>query len=214
LRIFVSPQSKWYCDYGEVVGKADLSQQVLKRRFILTLPKEFTPMGQPTQERLGWKHLIIALGMLMAGPAMAEEGTYTVRHLTPENALKAAQATLDKCRKNGFQISVAVVDRSGVPQVMLRDRLAGMHTTDTATRKAWTAVSFRVSTAEMVESTEPGKPMAAIRNLPNVAILGGGLPILSKGAIVGGIGVSGAPGGVRDEECAQAGLAAIAFELE
>jgi uncharacterized protein GlcG (DUF336 family) len=160
------------------------------------------------------KNLLLALGLLIAGPTLAEEGTFVVRHLTPETALKAAQATLENCRKSGFQIAVTVVDRSGVPQVMLRDKLAGMHTPDTATRKAWTAVSFRASTIEMTESTEPGKPMAAIRNLPNVAVLGGGLPILSKGGIVGGIGVSGAPGGVRDEACAQAGLAAIAFDLD
>ncbi len=171
-------------------------------------------MEEPSQKKSSWKHLMLSICALVAGPALAEEGTFVVRHLTPETALMAAQATLENCRKSGFQISVAVVDRSGVPQVILRDRLAGMHTPDTASRKAWTAVSFRVSTQEMVESTEPGKPMAAIRNLPNVAILGGGLPIISKGGIVGGIGVSGAPGGARDEACAQAGLAAIAFDLD
>jgi uncharacterized protein GlcG (DUF336 family) len=167
-----------------------------------------------SQKKSAWKHLMSVIGMLLTGPALAEEGTFMVRHLTPETALRAAQAALEDCRKSGFQISVAVVDRSGIPQVMLRDKLAGMHTPDAATRKAWTAVSFRVSTTEMTEATEPGKPMAAIRHLPNVAILGGGLPIVSKGGIVGGIGVSGAPGGARDEACAQSGLVAIAFELD
>ena len=84
---------------------------------------------------------IALLVALASGTALAAEpATISLKALTPETALKAAQAALAKCRADGFQVAVAVVDRSGLPQVMLRDRYAGAHTPETATNKAWTAV--------------------------------------------------------------------------
>jgi uncharacterized protein GlcG (DUF336 family) len=144
----------------------------------------------------------------------AAEATFAVRGLTPEAALKAAEAALKKCRTDGYQVAVAVVDRSGTPQVMLRDRYAGAHTPDTAIGKAWTAVSFRTATGELAGDTQPGKPASGIRNLPRVVIVAGGLMIEAGGSLLGGIGVSGAPGGDRDEVCARAGIAALQHDLE
>ena len=90
------------------------------------------------------------------------QATYSVRILTPETALKAAQAALKKCRDSGYQASVAVVDRMGVVQVLLRDRFAGPHTTDLASAKAYTAVSFRTNTTELAEATTAHSPIDAI----------------------------------------------------
>lgn len=151
---------------------------------------------------------------LAAGTAHAQEATYNIRVLTPETALKAAQAALKSCRDGGYQVAVAVVDRSGVAQVILRDRYAGPHTPKTAAGKAWTAVSFRTSTLEMARETQPGKPSSGIRQLPNVVMVGGGLMIEGGGTMLGGIGVSGAPGGDLDEKCAKAGIDAIKDALE
>jgi uncharacterized protein GlcG (DUF336 family) len=109
---------------------------------------------------------------------------------------------------------VAVVDRSGVTQVVLRDRFAGPHTVDMAIDKAWSAVSFRTPTGELAKATQPGSAQSGIRNRPRVAAVAGGLVIESGGALVGGIGVSGAPGGDRDDVCAKAGIAAIRDSLE
>lgn len=144
----------------------------------------------------------------------AEETTFALRSLTPETALKAAQAALKKCRADGFQVAVAVVDRGGTVQVLLRDRYAGAHTPDTATGKAWTAVSFRTNTADLVAETQPGKASAGIRHLPRAVVVAGGLMIEGGGSLLGGIGVSGAPGGDRDEACARAGLATIQADLD
>ena len=140
--------------------------------------------------------------------------TYSVKQLTPEAALTIAKAALDKCRQNGFQVAVSVADRTGVVLVVLRDRFAGPHTPDTANGKAWTAASFRTSTAELAKSTQPGQPMSAIRQVPHVIAAGGGLPIEAAGSLVGSIGVSGAPGGAEDEACAKAGIDAIRDELD
>ena len=152
--------------------------------------------------------------MLASGSAAAQDATYNIRTLTPETALKAAQVALKSCRDGGYQVAVAVVDRSGLAQVMLRDRFAGAHTPKTAIGKAWTAVSFRTTTTAMAAETQPGKPASGIRHLPHVVMVGGGVVIEAGGSILGGIGVSGAPGGDLDDKCANAGIAAIKDALE
>jgi uncharacterized protein GlcG (DUF336 family) len=144
----------------------------------------------------------------------AEPATFTIKALTPETAVKAAQAALAKCRADGYQVSVAVVDRSGLVQVVLRDRFAGAHSPDTATNKAWTAVSFRTNTTDLQKLTQPGQPSSGIRNLPRVVTVGGGIKIEAAGSIIAGIGVSGAPGGDADDVCANAGIKAIVDTLE
>jgi uncharacterized protein GlcG (DUF336 family) len=157
-----------------------------------------------------------ALAAALALPVLAgaESPTYTVRQLTEETALKAAQAALASCRASGYQVAVAVVDRAGLPQVVLRDRFAGAHTVDVSVNKAWTAASTRTSTAEIQRITRPGEAMSGLRNVPRVIALAGGLPIEGGGSVLGAIGVSGAPGGEADEACAKAGLKAIADDLE
>ena len=158
-----------------------------------------------------------ALGVLACSSlsfAAAEAPTFTVKLLSPETALKAAQAALNKCRKDGFQTAVAVVDRAGIVQVLLRDRYAGAHTPDMALGKAWTAASFKQSTTSLAVETQPGKPMSGIRQLPRVVVAGGALPIEAGGSLLGAIAVSGAPGGDADDACAKAGIKAIADDIE
>jgi uncharacterized protein GlcG (DUF336 family) len=167
----------------------------------------------PTLHRLIWASLLC--GLAVCGlPAAAQPATYSVKLLTPETALAAAQAALAHCRKSGFQVAVAVVDRSGVLQVLLRDRFAGAHTVDVATQKAWTAASFRMPTATLAAETQPGKPMNGLRSAPHVMAIGGGQVIEAGGSVFAGIGVSGAPGGEADDACAVAGARAIAEAIE
>ena len=166
---------------------------------------------------MGKRTLLIALaaaGLAAGSGASAQDATFSVRLLTPETALKAAQAALARCRGNGFQVAVAVVDRMGVVQVLLRDRFAGPHTPETATGKAWTAVSFRTNTTELADATQAGRAQSGIRQRPGVVAVGGGLMIEAGGSLLGAIGVSGAPGGKEDDVCAAAGIAAIRESLE
>jgi uncharacterized protein GlcG (DUF336 family) len=162
----------------------------------------------------GLLYALCAIAALEAGSVQAQDATFAVKLMTPETALKAAQAALKKCRDDGFQVTVAIVDRSGVTQVVLRDRFAGPHTVSMAEDKAWTAVSFRTPTAEIAKATLPGLPQSGIRDRPRVAAVAGGLLIEGGGALVGGIGVSGAPRGDVDDVCAQAGIDAIRDSLE
>ncbi|HUQ75011.1 MAG TPA: heme-binding protein [Burkholderiales bacterium] len=160
-------------------------------------------------------HRALALAALISCQgANAADATFTIKVLTPETALKAARAALERCRANGFQVAVAVSDRMGVVQVMLRDRFAGPHTPDMASAKAYTAASFRTNTTELAEATQAGRPQSGIRNRPGVAAVGGGLLIEAGGSLVGAIGVSGAPGGREDDACAAAGVAAIREDLD
>ncbi|MDH4175511.1 MAG: heme-binding protein [Betaproteobacteria bacterium] len=156
--------------------------------------------------------LSLCLGILPL--AVSAQGTHSIKLLTPETALKAAQAALKKCRDGGYQATVAVVDRMGVVQVLLRDRYAGAHTPRTARAKAYSAVSFRTNTTELAEATQAGRPQSGIRHLPGVAAVGGGLMIEAGGSLLGAIGVSGAPGGKEDDACAAAGIAAIREDIE
>ena len=155
-----------------------------------------------------------AITSLLAGSAAAQEAVVTYKSLSPELALDLARATLADCRKRGFQVSVAIVDRFGVTQVLLRDRFAGPHTVSTATGKAWTAVSFRTSTAELNAMSQPGSMQAGIRSLPGAVIIGGGLTVEAGGSLLGAVGVSGAPGGDADEACAKAGIDAVRDRLD
>jgi uncharacterized protein GlcG (DUF336 family) len=175
-------------------------------------------MKGSSPERFAMRYTVIAatlVATLGAPPAVADDGAIvTYKSLSPEVALEAAQAALKKCRDNGFQVAVAVVDRFGQAQVMLRDRFAGLPAADTATNKAYTALSFRAATSELAKSIRSGQMDAGLARLPHIAMLAGGLTIEAGGSLLGGIGVSGAPGGDKDEECAKAGLDTIRDKID
>jgi uncharacterized protein GlcG (DUF336 family) len=123
---------------------------------------------------------------------------------------KAVQASLDACKKDGYRVSVSVVDRAGVLRAMVRADGAGPHTIDSSRKKAYTAASLRRPTTELAELINKVPTLEALRQMNDqVLMLGGGLPIEIGGEIVGGIGVGGAPGAHLDDACAQAGLDAI-----
>ncbi|MGE3245579.1 MAG: heme-binding protein [Beijerinckiaceae bacterium] len=155
--------------------------------------------------------LAVGAAAWTAAPAAraADEALYSQKFLTLEAATELAQAALKACRTKGYQVAVTVVDRGGLVQITLRDRFAGLHTIETAYRKAWTALSFRTNTTELSKLAEKGE-MWAIRGIPQALPLGGGVIIREGGgSLIGAVGVSGAPGPSIDEECGKAGIAAI-----
>jgi uncharacterized protein GlcG (DUF336 family) len=163
------------------------------------------------------RHLAIGLllCLLALAPARAGEAALvSFKVMSPELALELAQATLESCRKSGFQVAVVVVDRSGILQVALRDRFAGPHTVETARRKAWTAVSFRTDTEGLADFSQAGKPPSGVRFVEGALMIGGGVPVAAAGSLVGAVGVSGAPGGKADDTCARDGIARITDKLE
>jgi uncharacterized protein GlcG (DUF336 family) len=159
---------------------------------------------------------LMAAAIAFVAPAAAnaqDDALVDFQALSPEVAMELAEATLEACRAEGYQVGISVVDRSGVQQVFLRDRFAGPHVVETAFRKAWTAVSFRTDTLALDETTRPGAMSAGIRDLSLALPLGGGVPVEVAGSTVAGIGVSGAPGPDLDDACARTGIEAIADRL-
>jgi uncharacterized protein GlcG (DUF336 family) len=123
---------------------------------------------------------------------------------------KAVQASIDACKKDGYRVSVSVVDRAGVLRAMSRGDGAGPHTVDSSRKKAYTAASLRRATTELAELINKVPTLQSLREMNgDILMLGGGLPIEIGGDVIGGIGVGGAPGGHLDDACAQAGLDAI-----
>jgi uncharacterized protein GlcG (DUF336 family) len=151
---------------------------------------------------------------LAVTPALSEEGVVTYKSLAPDAAFELARTALTQCRKDGFQVTVVVVDRFGQQLVLVRDRFAGSMAMTVANQKALTALNFSRSTSELGRMMQAGELSRDYLTLPNVVPLGGGLVIQSGGSTLGAVGVSGASGGDKDEACAKAGLAAIQDKLD
>ena len=134
-----------------------------------------------------------------------------IKRLSLDTALRIGKASLEKCRKEGVQITVTVVDRGGHAQVVLRDTLAMDVSIPISLKKAYTAMQFNAPTSEL-ESRFTGA--YSVPKIDSLLISAGGIPINVGGNIMGGVGVSGAPSGVTDEACAKAGLAAVLEDLD
>jgi uncharacterized protein GlcG (DUF336 family) len=132
-----------------------------------------------------------------------------IKRLSLETALSIARHSVEACRKEGVQIAVAVLDRGGHAQVVLRDVLAPDLTLTISRQKAYTALSFNVSTSALADRANT--PLGHINGL---AMFPGGVPVQAGGELLGAVGVSGAPSGVTDEACARAGVEAVADDLE
>jgi len=151
--------------------------------------------------------------------AAPDDALFTTYSMSVDMADRAAWGALRECRKRGYSVAVAIVDRGGNLQVLLRDRFAGPHTPETAIRKAWTANSFRQSTAELANLLAERRIPAQVAHNPGALLVGGGLLISARGETVGGIGVSGAPPGKSEADsidgaCAEAGVRSIQDALE
>ena len=101
-------------------------------------------------------HLLASFALLISTECRAQESLVTYKSMVPGIALELAQFALANCQQRGYQVAIAVVDRFGVTQVVLRDRFAGPHTPATATGKAWTAATFRNSTSNLFSISQPG----------------------------------------------------------
>ena len=154
--------------------------------------------------------IAMAFVMLMPSTVPASDELPKEAVLPMGMAGKAIQASLDACNRDGYWVSVSIVDRAGVLRAMARADGAGPHTVDSSRKKAYTAASLRRPTTELAELINKVPTLQPLREMNDqVLMLGGGLPIEIGGEIVGGIGVGGAPGAHLDDACAQAGLDAI-----
>jgi uncharacterized protein GlcG (DUF336 family) len=143
------------------------------------------------------------------------QGLVTQKAMSLDMAVSIAQGAVERCRADGFYVSVSVIDGSGLLKVFLRDEETGPHTIDLSRRKAFTALTFasrwKSSLAAATDwGTRLGSPMP---NVEGTTGLGGGVPIRAGKEVIGAVGVSGAVGGDKDDACANAGIATVADKL-
>ena len=141
--------------------------------------------------------------------AQEEPMMISTKRLSLTTATTIAQGAIAECTKRGIQIAATVVDREGIVQVTLRDTIAAQITVPISRDKAYTAANFNSATSAMADRAD-----SPIGRQPHLIMSAGGLPIHVGGALVGAVGVSGAPSGVTDEECAQAGINTVQDDLE
>lgn len=172
----------------------------------------FIGNSPPSGNRILAKIRLLSItALFFFGSSQATEELPRQAYLPLDVALAAASEALKKCSADGHRVSVAVVNRSGVLLVVLRDPNAGPHTLDSSSRKAFTAASLGRSTRELANFIKDKPELHGLRDMhERILILAGGLPISVGGELVGGIGVGGAPGGELDETCAQSGINSLA----
>ncbi|MDU8928805.1 heme-binding protein [Alisedimentitalea sp. MJ-SS2] len=155
----------------------------------------------------------LTLATVLAPTTLAAQDLPTAAYLPLDMATKAAQVALGACAADGYNVSVAIVARDGATKVHLKADNSGPHTVGSAQGKAFTSASMGRDTAGLANFIGENPQHDGLRYMDNrMVIQGGGLPIKISGALVGGIGVGGAPGGHLDEACARAGLDAIGAE--
>jgi uncharacterized protein GlcG (DUF336 family) len=153
---------------------------------------------------------------VLSWPAVAQglQGVVMVRDLSLALATAIAQGALDHCRAQNFRIGVAVVDRGGHVLISMRDDGTAHHVIELAERKAYTARIFRQTTGEFVERIINNPRSQGLKDTKGVLASFGGVPIKVGGETIGGVGVSGAPGGPNDEACAAAGIQKVVDQLK
>ena len=159
------------------------------------------------------KTIIIAALACLPGAVAAQQSYVTQRSISYEAAHEASVVALDTCRKNGFKVTVTVVDAAGGAKIVLHDDGARPHTIENSMRKAYTSLTSGRTSGEYGKANIANPQSVGALHLDRITTLEGALPIMSNKEVIGAIGVSGAPGGDKDAVCAQAGIDRISKGL-
>jgi uncharacterized protein GlcG (DUF336 family) len=154
---------------------------------------------------------VVPLVCALSAPANAQ--LIEQKSLTAAISITMAQTAIETCKTNGFRVSATIVGRAGEIIVQVRGDGTGPHTVENSFRKAYTARTFRTSSAEWTANLEKN-PTRGPQFLTNIIALAGALPIKVGDDVIGAIGVSGAPGGEKDEVCSKAALDKVADQLK
>ncbi|MGE5321174.1 MAG: GlcG/HbpS family heme-binding protein [Hyphomicrobiaceae bacterium] len=158
--------------------------------------------------------ILLALPLITAAPyaRAAQPDLLPVKQISLELARDIAMDAVETCRKEGYNVSAAVLDRAGNVQAALRDTLAPRYTLEIAERKAGLSIMSGIPSGEFLTARADIRP--ELNHIDGLIVIEGGLPIRSAGSLVGAVGVSGAPGGDKDAACAAAALKKVEERLE
>jgi uncharacterized protein GlcG (DUF336 family) len=163
------------------------------------------------KNRLAGVVTVSAVLLAVASSMLLAQGLITQRALSLDATQAIADGAVEKCRADGYHVSVTMIDSNGTLKAFLRDDGTAPHTIDFSRRKAYTALTFRRTSAETGKAWAANPPAPNIEGTVGTA---GGVPIRIGNEVIGAIGVSGSPGGDKDEACANAGIAKIADQLK
>ena len=158
-----------------------------------------------------YRFAFAALALSLAAPASAQLLDH--KDLSLATALTIATTAADTCKAQGNLVSVTVVGREGEVLVMLRGDNSSPHTVENSQRKAYTARTFRIPSGVFAQRVKDNPTTGAV-HLSGVVAAQGALPIKVGDDVVGAVGVSGSPGGEKDEVCAKAGIDKVADQLK
>jgi len=156
--------------------------------------------------------VVASASMLVAGPVLAQ-APLVEKNVSMAMSMAIIQGALDQCTKDGYKVSVVIVDKGGNVAASVRGDGTSPHTMEFARMKAYTARTRNQTSLQTMKLLED-PANAFIRQIPNVVGVGGGVPIRAGNETIGGVGVSGAPGGEKDEVCANAGIAKVEDALK
>lgn len=156
--------------------------------------------------------LAMTLGVALLPTRVQSADLVEVKRLGMELAAELAGAAVLACREQGYQVAAVVVDRTGVPQAMLRDVLANRFTIQMAEEKANAVILSGISSGEFRRGR--GDIRGEMNHVNGILMLEGGLPVRVAGSLVAALGVSGAAGGDKDEACAQQALERVKERLD
>ena len=162
--------------------------------------------------RLSSLAVLASASILVAGPALAQ-APQVEKNVSMALSMAVMQGALDQCTKDGYKVSVVIVDKGGNVAASVRGDGTGPHTMEFARMKAYTARTRNQTSLQTMKLLED-PANAFIRQIPNVVGVGGGVPIRVGTEVIGAVGVSGAPGGEKDEVCANAGIAKVEAALK
>ena len=161
--------------------------------------------------RAAGSSLVSALAFGLAPAANAQLITH--KDLSLGMATTIALTAIETCKANGYSVSAHVLGREGQVIVAMRNENAGLATWENSMKKAYTARTFARSSGEFANGVK-GNPNAGALYLTNIVPAQGALPIKIGNETIGAVGISGAPGGEKDEACAKAGIDKVADELK
>ena len=156
--------------------------------------------------------LLASVSSFAAAPALAQ-APLVEKNVSMGLSLAIIQGAIEQCTKDGYKVSVTIVDKSGNVAAQLRGDGTGPHTMEFSRLKAYTARTRNQTSLQTMKLLED-PANAFMRQIPGVVGVGGGVPIRAGNEVIGGVGVSGAPGGEKDEVCANAGLAKVEAALK
>ena len=155
---------------------------------------------------------LASLSVLATAPALAQ-APQVEKNVSMAMALAIIQGTIEQCTKDGYKVSVVIVDKAGNVAASVRGDGTNPHTMEFGRLKAYTSRTRGQTSLEFMKVTsDPAN--AYLKQIPNTVAVGGGVPIKVGNEVIGAVGVSGAPGGEKDEVCANAGIAKVADALK